>query len=310
MLFLKQFIWILFGLSLIALGACQTLEPQNHPHPGLAQHYDASAQQYLNMAEEATPPQKQALILQAAGRYLQEHNQESAAQLLSTLDNESLPTDLNHEKSLLLTHLALQQGRVDLAALTLENIQEIAALNTNQQVAYYHLLASIEKQQGHALLSAEAKMSLDPLLQNFSQRQTNRQAIWHDLNQLSLRDLASQVHSLPYGQLQGWLEISYAFKQYGDDSTLLDHEIKLWQQRYPQHPANTLLPNYHQPSFQPQHPANHRHSPPVITPNHFQNGIHVALLLPKSGTLAESGEAIRQGFMASYFADQESPPSA
>ncbi len=288
----------------MALGACQTLEPQNHPQPGFAQHYGSSAQQYLKMAQDASSPQKQTLLLQATGRYLQDHDTKSAEQILSTIIDEDLPNDLLNEKYLLEANLHLQQNKIREATQELEDIADPNYLNQSQQIAYYHLQAAIQNHLGNPLLSAEARMSLDPLLQNFSKKQTNRQAIWDDLNQLSLRDLSSQIRSLPYGQLQGWLEISYAFKQYADDSALLNHEIGIWQQRYPQHPANTLLPNYHQPSFQRPNVARVQLTQPLIPTSSHQDGLHIALLLPTSSKLSDSAEAIRQGFMAGYFQDQ------
>lgn len=303
---IKQSVWILFGISLIALGACQTLDPQNHPQPGFAQHYGGSAQHYLKLAEEAATPEKQSLLLQAAGRFLQDHRYDDAEKVLSRVFDEDLLTDQLNEKYLLQANLALQQGRIHAATAELDDIADPNYLNQNQQIAYYHLQAKIQNRLGNALLSAEARMSLDPLLQNFSKRQANRQAIWNNLAKLSLRDLSSQIRSLPYGQLQGWLEISYAFKQYGDDTSLLDHEIKIWQQRYPQHPANTLLPNYHQPNYHPSNNPRQNTAKQNLTPARtYQNGLHVALLLPTKGKLSESAEAIRQGFMASYFQDQE-----
>lgn len=306
-LIFNYLICAILALALPGIAAAR----QNQPDAGFPRYYGSSAQQYLKRAKQAGASEKQIYYLYAAGRYLQERNPQPAKELLNAISEANLPQELVADKTLLRSNLALQTNQTQAASSFLDEINEPNQLSQHQRVAYYELQARIQDKLGNSLLGAEARMSLDPLLESGNSRQFNRQAIWQELNHLSLRDLATQIHSLPYGQLQGWLEIVYNFKQYADDQKLLDHELAIWQQRYPQHPANTLLPNY-QSHTEVQVKKNQKYtthkvvdSAPVISP--IDDGMHVAILLPTSGKLTARSEAIRQGFMAAHFQHQKDP---
>lgn len=291
----------IFWLAIFLLAGCETLLEASQPQPGLFNHYSESTEHYLQLAETAETPQKQSYQLQAVGRMLQEHDNQSAAHLLVSIDTNELPLPLQDQKKLLEAKYSSAENHSQQALNFLGLIESPSRLPEKQQIAYYQLLSEANAQLDHALLSAEALMTLDPLLNTQSEQLHNRQVIWHELQKMSSRDLANELRYTPYGQLHGWLEAAYINKQYSTQPDILQNEIRRWQQHYPQHPANDLMPK---PS-KPTRTWFIGHT--VFTPAKKDNEVKIALLLPISGKLASSGEAIKNGYMTAYYEAKGKP---
>jgi outer membrane PBP1 activator LpoA protein len=84
--------------------------------------------------------------------------------------------------------------------------------------------------------------------------------------------------------LDGWIQLAaVSRKQYNGPQQMLA-ELEQWRVRFPNHPANYLLP-----------------TPLDSVKQHlFAAPKHIALLLPLTGPLAGPGNAIKDGFMAAY----------
>lgn len=274
------------------------------PSPGFTTHYTESADRYIQMAKNANPPLKQTYLLQAAGRLLQDHNLASASQVLSQIP-PPMPQNLSNEYTVLQANLATLENKGQQALTVLQGIKDANGLSTEQKIAYYQLTALGNLQIRQPLRSAEARMTLEPLLSDATLRQNNRQETWADLNQIPTHELAEEIRKVPYGQLQGWLQIVFITKSYGGTSSTYNNEIEQWQKRYPRHPANSLLP-----SRSPSTPWSPTKASSPLSPTPAEvKGANVALLLPLSGKLATSGEAIKNGYMAAYF-DAKTIPGA
>ena len=88
----------------------------------------------------------------------------------------------------------------------------------------------------------------------------------------------------------GWLEIGPVAAELARDPARAAAALANWRRRYPSHPANDpLLAATARPAASP---------PPVVAyPN------QIALLLPLSGPNEAVGVAVRDGFLAAYFAE-------
>lgn len=271
------------------------------PKPGFTKYYKSAFTRYLDHANRSQSPQAEGLRLQAIGRLLQDNQLEQAEQMLGSMPVQTLPKQLHDEYLILLANLKLLQNKAYVSLNTLHQIAEPSNLLPPQQVAYYHLLAMANAQIKNYLVSAEARMVLDPLVKNTSSQRHNREQTWRALNELTVGELATQIRHTQFGDLQGWLELVYIYKMYKDETALLEGERQQWQQRFARHPANSLLPSQ-QASIR-----NFFRAKPTVAVNRGNNPLRVALLLPTSGTHASSANAIKSGFMSGYFEHQHAP---
>lgn len=293
--------WILIYLFCVLSVGCVNVSENQQPRSGFTEHYTNTAQEYLNLAASAQAPEKQAYQLKAAGRLIQEQQLNEAERLLTSINNDSLTTELLNEKVLLTVNLQLAEHQSQQALIELNAIQQPNNLTQVQRIAYYQSISQANRQMGDYLLSAEAAIAMEPLLTHDYRKQYNEQQIWSDLNQLSTEALASQIrHAADDGQSQGWLEAAYINKQYSTDPNLLKQALAQWQQHYPQHPAQALLPSaYHYTNLDNRLTETSQNLPARY--QRTSEPLRVALLLPNSGALAQSGDAIRNGFMAAYY---------
>ena len=140
----------------------------------------------------------------------------------------------------------------------------------------------MDESQGNIIGSINQRNHLAPLL-NTQQQQQNSMAIWSSLQSLPVKQLADFVKQTPSSNLQGWLSLALLTKQSQTPQTLVV-ALSQWRLSYPNHPANALLPSDLQARIQtPQLPQN------------------IALLLPMTGKLSKSANAIRNGFFAAYY---------
>lgn len=110
-----------------------------------------------------------------------------------------------------------------------------------------------------------------------------KRTIWLNLQRLSDESLRAALEQPQTPRMQAWLQLATLSRT--DSTTRMKADLTQWLAANPTHPAAAPLPGGM--SFLLE-PAMERYK--------------VALLLPLSGRLAPAGEAIRDGFLASYYA--------
>lgn len=281
----------------LLLAGCAPQPPQPPPSPQAAAvsearnleaqgQFDAAVQAYLRAAELAEPPARGALMLEALRLLLQQQQWDPAEQLLARIDAETLSAEDRIRAALLGARLALAQGEAD------EALRLSAAIQADAPAPLYaqalRLRAQAYEQRGNHLEAARSRVQLAPLLDEPQAQQENRDAIWASIVQLSPVALEQLQAASEPGVLSGWLALGALIKRTGIDLQLLQQQLAGWQQQYPQHPASgefldQLLERLQQTRTRPG---------------------TVALILPLQGQLAAAGSAIRDGFMAAYYADR------
>jgi hypothetical protein len=128
-------------------------------------------------------------------------------------------------------------------------------------------------------------MSLNSLLTNPKLLLQNRNIIWHDLQTLSLDKLNKLLSRSNSSLLRGWFELAITAKQNANQPQQLITQIFIWQQKYPNHPANNILPQ----------------KKSLLMASQFYNSSQIALLLPLHGKFATMGQAVRDGFMTAFY---------
>jgi outer membrane PBP1 activator LpoA protein len=282
---------LLGGVLLFSLSACttpgevldkvitETKTPSQSAEALSSQgQHAAAAQAWLALAASASPELQDGYLLRASESLLLDGQLEAAAStLLKIHQREALPVRLFSAR----LQLAMNRPSAVLEQLApLQNQpMETALLRqflTLQSAAYARL--------GNHFEAAHQYILLDSLLSDPFEQDANQAALWAELNMLSEVALSSLYATSAPGPLRAWLELAVINKRSKTDFAQLEQ----WRNRHPQHPAalrfiNTL-----------------RNISTATTPRPGQ----IALLLPLQGRYAEVATAVRDGFLAAYYADK------
>lgn len=161
---------------------------------------------------------------------------------------------------------------------------DISDASNDQEIRYGQLKARWHEANGQYLAAARTRDFQSAALSGDTAR-LNHEMIWRDLlllNEEELRKWSSQQANTQFGQ---WIELALISR---DSRLTLDEQmvaVDHWQQTHPKHPASLNLPGR---LGQLQEISENRPD-------------QIALLLPLSGPLAATGNAIRDGFMAAYY---------
>jgi len=110
--------------------------------------------------------------------------------------------------------------------------------------------------------------------------------VWNKLQHIPLPELQSTLAKTTRPDTAAWLKLAIISKQYSTDTGQLVTQLISWRAANPAHAANGLFPDN-------------------ATLTRLQNAKapqHIALLLPLQGPLADSGQAVRNGFLSAYYA--------
>ncbi len=112
--------------------------------------------------------------------------------------------------------------------------------------------------------------------------------VWEKIQRTSSANLASMQASTQDPTKLGWIQLARIVKQKNLGSSQFAAQLINWREQHPGHPANSLLPS-NSSLMQLQS------SPPPR---------QIAVLLPQNGTYGSSGQAVKQGILNAYYANQ------
>ncbi|QBQ56418.1 penicillin-binding protein activator [Nitrosococcus wardiae] len=281
---------IILGLSACALPS----KPPPEKLSALAQaealaaegRYLAAAAEYIRLAAEAPPPQRQDYQLRAAAALLQGNQWQEAQELLEDIVPQSLEPALKLRYRLLAAQLAIAKRETKRALSLLKGIQALEP-SLEQQATIHRLWAEAYELADNPLAAARERVQLEPLLSDAQALQENQRALWRTLMDLSPDTLKRLRKESLSNALRGWLELAQLFQRYQLNPLGLQQALDRWRERYPGHPASLALLQAEMSTL-PTAP----YQPTTI-----------ALLLPIKGRFAASAAAIRDGFFAAYYSD-------
>ncbi|MDP2506343.1 MULTISPECIES: penicillin-binding protein activator [unclassified Oceanobacter] len=224
-------------------------------------------------------------LLQRAGTAIERGEFGNARQYLQQLQQRNLTNSERIEQWLVATVLALKSGQPDDAEQSLQQLQSLRDQATPSQDSRISLLrATLYGQRGEHYAAVQERVFIAPLLQG-SLANSNHEAIWGQLMAMSEEELADKRAENTGSVLGQWIELALLSRH---SSLSVDEQLAslaLWRRQNPTHPAALQLPG----------------SLAYLTQLANQRPERVALMLPLSGPLAASGEAIRDGFLAAYY---------
>lgn len=253
--------------------------------------YLSAAQLYISTAKTASGNQRIALRLTAAELLARGGLWQQLTPVLASLDPAGLDPSQHTRYLLLDAEHALAEHQPELA---LEQLQKISSPESLPDFGsrYYQIRAEAYAMTGNALEAARQLVWLDGLIDDPEQKLAIQYRIWEQFSNLSDDALQQLITSPPPDPLSGWMELVLLTRQNLRDSRSWNAQLDNWRMRYPDHSAtNSLLPDL------------------VQQVGHFgARAKHVAVLLPLSGSAAESAAAIRDGIMAAYYRDSLERP--
>lgn len=282
----------LLALSLgLTLSSCGTAPTKPTSEQRQVQSPGAQARALLEQAQRAQSPQREALLLQATGFYIQAQKYERARDLLNSLEPDHL-SDINFFSYIeLKAKVALQEGEISEALGILTNPrleQQWGLMNPSSEARLREQRAQTFELAGNFELSLAERFSLASLLNNAQQAQDNQQWLWRDLMQIKPERLAQLAGQAPNDLQRGWYSLAVIAQDNQLDLEQQQTNLEAWEQQWPNHPARANLPE------------NLRLLRSLID----QQPRQVALLLPLQGKLQEAGQAVSDGFFAAYYQAQ------
>lgn len=272
-------------LIILFISACSSTSKHSEAPP--QQLLDASSVESLLAQAETAPAEQQASLIMMAARLLIEDNQhDQARELASRLTPHTLSPDNRARYALLQAELAL--GKNDVLAFTWLDHPSVLGNNNPEIRAYAHALrAQAFHANGNSTAAIDELMMAIVIADSSRLPQLEKQ-LWDTLLEMDLRQLQEvrEYHQNPY--LTGWVELAEIIKK---PSSLANQLLRIqqWSAKWPDHNGLHKLEELEQ----------------IVRETATNQPKHLAILLPQTGRLKNAGDAVRDGFMAAYYAAAE-----
>lgn len=249
--------------------------------------FAAAAREYTRLAAEAAPPLRYELQLSAAAALVKGNFFSEAGRALELVPDAELDATLRTRRQLLVARIALGElrGQDALAALQPIQINEDPVL----LLQFYQLRAQAYRMIGNPIEASLDLINSEPLITELDALRANQNEIWQLLTSLPPETLRSMAAETTSDAVKGWVRLAEIATTYYLPGVDLDAQIADWRERYPLHQASEeivqgLLALKRDQIYRPR---------------------QIALLLPQSGPFAKSATAVRDGFFAAYFAEED-----
>ncbi|MFV8835912.1 penicillin-binding protein activator [Aquisalimonas sp.] len=284
-------------LLLAILTACAPRpdEPDRHPAVETAEDalsrgdFDTAVASFLEAAEAEESPLREEYTLMAAAALVDSGEPGRGERMAADVPiTEETPDAVTDFRNVVLARAALADGDYERS---LELVAERLPSETGRAADLVEVRADAQYRLGRLLDSAETRAGLEALLPDGDRLDRNRQRLQDTLSEVPMSRLREIMPPAPdiYG---GWLELTFLVRNYRLDPPRMEESVELWRERFPDHPAaETIADNIMA-----------RYREEVLRPE------RVDLLLPLSGSLADSGRAVRDGFLAARLQQGDDGP--
>ncbi|MDH3327007.1 MAG: penicillin-binding protein activator [Gammaproteobacteria bacterium] len=244
-----------------------------------------AAMLYLTIASRASSPQRQDIQLKAIDLLTKDKHFEIADNLLSELNLSELNT---HQT----TFYSYLSAKVAINARNPKKSQQLLSYVKSEDYSSFASKADILRlsiatyELGSDPKSAILeRIALESEIPSEDEILLNQQAIIRGLLTLDSTILQNIVQTEPDSIVRAWIDLSLLVKNSKNPFRLGD-QLKAWKEQNPQHPIRQLLIASLAPQLEDE--------PPKLE--------NIALLLPLSGNFSGPATAIRDGFLANYYA--------
>jgi hypothetical protein len=287
--------WLLLLASALAACAGAPERPSGPPPDAAARQLSAAgrhreaAQVWLKLAAQARKDTAQQYRLDAADSLVSADDRDGARKVLADAQARGVPATLRVKADLVTARLSLAEDRPEQALAALAGPYPDQSDRRDRWRAQV-LRADAQVRLGRPAEAVRERVVADRFASSGSETSQNALAIWNLLSRVPSSALSDRRPAPPdpYG---GWLELAALHRQYGRDPSALARALDGWRARYPRHPAALDV------------------VPEILDMAKTRGGmpLHVALLLPEQGPFAAAARAVREGFIAGWFAQGAGP---
>lgn len=250
-----------------------------------AGRYVEAADEYLALARGTRGEDAQEFMLKAVAVLVDIGHTDRALALMDEIEKQPIAESLAARHDLLAANLSLLRGLPDRA---LEQLPVSAKPRFVGPFAatFHQLRARAMEDAGRHLDAARERNALADSLDDSIARAANDSALWDALGRVPPEALERAANAST-GAMSGWIALSALARRHQGDPAALERAVAGWRATYPTHPANaeiiaTMI-------------GSARLS--IRLPS------RIALLLPLNGSFAKAAAAVRDGFLAAWYAD-------
>lgn len=273
--------WLITGPLLALLAACASAPRSTDDTPTAA--VSTVTQPRVWQVEPEVPESDWDPAFQAAGNALESLSWMDAEAALRPLESSPLNSYDAQRLAFMRARIAHIRGRESAALQQLDSLAR-AGLPPGLDYEVYAFRQQLLHLTGRYLQAARQGVTALGYSAGDDQRAL-KQAIWRDLQRSRTGDVEEALAGTTDPEWRGWLELALFTRQPGVD---LGHKLQRWLAAHPTHSAAHPLPGGLEEL------AGSSGGPESV-----------ALILPLSGRLAAAGRAVRDGYLASYFAARE-----
>ena len=296
-----SFLHLAGGLLLAAtLGACVEAPPRPDDDADLSarqlmqeRRFADAAAEYRRLAELAQGDDASHFTLNAAQALMAGERREEALASLEAGDWSEASPAQRVKRAALRAEILLARGDAERAlALLTDSIVHGATPSMAREIRRIRIEAFAAT--GRSLDEVRERVALAELALDAKAESENQRLIWKALSGLGGAELDA-ARRPPPSRIGGWIELAILHRTLLFDHAEFARQIHAWKARYPLHPAGPeLVPRLLAESLVVSKPP-----------------AKIALLLPTQGAFAEAARAIRDGFLAAWYArrDREDHPT-
>ncbi|WP_461537784.1 penicillin-binding protein activator [Spongorhabdus nitratireducens] len=224
-------------------------------------------------------------LLQETYKLLEAERYREATARLSTLYYDNLPLAEKPEYALQRAQIAIHRLEANNAFLWLDLPAVLNDSRSGTQIRLHNLRAQAYELYGEYRAAADEWFDALALTTTAEETSQQNQALWSSLIQIQPETL-QRMASLAYNtDRRGWLNLALAYNGAASPDEQIPR-LQQWLQLWTNHPASTQA----------------REILDLLQQAKIHQPRHIALVLPLSGPLQRAGEAVRDGFMAAFYA--------
>ncbi len=271
-------------LLLWGCGSGPVREPQQGPRPAVIEPPPVAQEK----ASTTLPPSAYSAQFLEAERLLAQNQWIAAGEVMATVPIAGGSASDKVYLGYLQARISYVRGKQNEAIALLDTL-DYQGMNSTQRYRILNLRRYIFEMSGDYLESAQLG---DEILRLAPATDVSalRRSIWRDLQRINAEQLQQAALTATDVQWQEWLELALLTRA---PLPAQLQSLPLWLQNNPRHPAANPLPGGLANLLNPQQALQ-----------------KVALILPLSDRLAPAGRAVRDGYLASYYAYRKSGGSA
>lgn len=246
--------------------------------------YETAAREYTVLAAQFSELKRPAYLLRAAGALLRGNHIDQARRAIEAIDAGTLNPHQRVQHRVFAARIALADNRPQ-EALKLLQTEAPADTSASVRSELHELRADAYQRLGRLAEAAYQRVLREPYIDR-DEREAfarNQQAIWQSLIRMPLEALKAIRTEPAPDVFSGWVQLARIAKPTPPSN--VSEQVSHWQTLYPEHPAareiiELLLAREQQETRRPA---------------------RIALLLPLSGAVKETAEALRDGFLAAHY---------